>query len=142
MGIQFHPGQGVVVICDYDTGFIVPEMVKRRPAIVVCKPIEARPNLCTVIPLSTTPPDPVMPYHAEITLPFALPPPFHEAETQWVKGDMVNVVSFSRLELLRLGKDAAGKRRYLTTPVHPEILTLVQACMLEALGLGALTKSL
>jgi len=140
MGIQFHPGQGVVVICDYSSGFIVPEMVKRRPAIVICPSIKGRARLCTVVPLSTTPPDPVMDFHAEIKLPFALPPPFHESDTQWVKGDMVNAVSYDRLELLRLGKDKSGKRRYLTMPIGDDLLRIVQQCVLHSVGLSKLTK--
>ena len=134
MGIEFHPGQGTIVICDYSTGVIVPEMVKRRPVIVICKQMKNRPRLCTVIPLSTTPPDPVESYHAEIKLPFALPPPY-DAETQWVKGDMVNTVSFDRLNLIRLGKDQTGKRRYLLTPIGSELLEVVQRCLLAGVSL-------
>lgn len=139
MAIQFHPGQGVVVICDYSTGFIVPEMVKRRPAIVICPKIAGRPGLCTVVPLSTTPPDPVMPYHSEIKLPFGLPHPF-DADTQWVKGDMVAAVSFDRLDLIRLGKRPDGSRRYLITPIGEELMGVVQGCVLNGIGLQALTK--
>jgi uncharacterized protein YifN (PemK superfamily) len=134
MGIQFHPGQGTVVICDYSTGFIVPEMVKRRPVIIICKPRQRRPRLCTVIPLSTTAPNPVEDYHAEIRLPFALPAPF-DAGTQWVKGDMVNTVSFDRLNLIHLGKDKNGNRRYLRTPIGDELLGIVQRCFLAGVSL-------
>ena len=140
MTIQFHPGQGVVVICDY-TGFVAPEMVKRRPVIVICPKIRGRPRLCTVVPLSTTAPNPVMPYHLELELPFALPHPF-TAKTQWVKGDMVSAVSFERLDLLRVGKDISGKRLYQTNPVGDEILKAVHACVLNGIGLQALTKGL
>jgi uncharacterized protein YifN (PemK superfamily) len=96
--------------------------------------MKGRPGLCTVIPLSTTRPDPVQSYHAEIKLPFALPPPY-DAETQWVKGDMVNTVSFDRLNLIRLGKDQFGARRYLLTPVGPALLDVVQKCMLAGVSL-------
>jgi mRNA interferase MazF len=134
MGIQFHPGQGVVVICDYSTGFIVPEMVKRRPAIVICKQMKGRPGLCTVVPLSTTEPDPILDHHAEIELPFALPAPF-DAKTQWIKGDMINAVSFDRLNLISLGKDSSGKRRYLTTPIGDQLLEIVQRCVMKGVSL-------
>lgn len=141
MTIEFHPGQGAVVICDYREGFQEPEMVKRRPAIVLCPPISARPGLCTVVALSTTPPNKVMPYHFQIKLPFYVPPPF-DAEWHWVKGDMVNTVGFHRIDLLKLGKDRDGKRRYITTPIGPELLAEVQRCMLNGLGLTTLTKGL
>jgi mRNA interferase MazF len=134
MGVQYHPGQGAIVICDYSTGFIIPEMVKRRPVIVICKQMQGRPRLCTVVPLSTTPPDPVLRHHAEIKLPFVLPHPF-TADMQWVKGDMINAVSFDRLNLIQLGKDHSGKRRYLTTRIGPELLTIVQGCVAEGLSL-------
>jgi mRNA interferase MazF len=128
MGLRYHPGQGAVVICDYSTGFMVPEMVKRRPVIVICKQMKHRPRLCTVVPLSTTRPDPVMNYHAEIELPFTLPPPF-VAKRQWIKGDMINTVSFDRLDLVRLGKEESGARRYLTTSIGDELLAVVQRCV-------------
>ena len=53
MAIAFHPGQGVVVICDYNQGFVAPEMVKRRPAVILCPKIGIRGGLCTVVALST-----------------------------------------------------------------------------------------
>ena len=134
MGIQYHPGQGAVLICDYSTGFIVPEMVKRRPVIVICKPMKGRARLCTVVPLSTTPPMPAMRHHAEIKLPFALPHPF-SAETQWIKGDMVNTVSFDRLQLLRVGKDRLGNRLYLKPAIGSELLEVVQRCVAHGLSL-------
>ena len=59
---------------DYRQGFEPPEMVKRRLAVVVSKPIKARVGLCTIVPLSTTAPEPPMPYHYRLVLPFALPP--------------------------------------------------------------------
>ncbi|WP_292386836.1 type II toxin-antitoxin system PemK/MazF family toxin [Mesorhizobium sp.] len=129
------------MVCDYSEGFVEPEMVKRRPALVLCPRIRARAGLCTVVALSTTPPEQTMPYHCEIELPFALPPPF-DSKTVWIKGDMVNAVGFHRIDLFRLGKDAAGKRRYLMTPVGGEILLQARRCILHGLGLSMLTKEL
>jgi len=140
MPIQYHPGQGAVVVVDFDKGFQTPEMVKRRPALVICPQIATRPGLCTVVALSTTAPYLKMAYHAEIKLPFKLPPPF-DSETMWIKGDMVNTVGFHRIELIRLGKDKSGKRQYLTTPVGAELLLVAHHCLLNSLGLNALTKT-
>ena len=140
MPIQYHPGQGAVVVVDFNSGFLTPEMVKRRPAIVICPQIATRPGLCTVVALSTSPPDLKMPYHAEITLPFALPPPF-DSKTMWIKGDMVNTVGFHRIDLIRLGKDKFGNRQYLKTPVGTELLTVAHHCLLHSLGLSSLTKT-
>lgn len=141
LAISEHPAQGTIIICDFNAGFKEPEMVKRRPAIVISPKISSRYGLCTVVALSTTPPDPVMPYHCEFALPVALPPPFN-SNTMWIKGDMVNSVGFHRLDLIRLGKDCTGKRKYLYTPVSNEILKSVRRCVLHGMGLSALTKSL
>jgi mRNA interferase MazF len=141
LALQYHPGQGNVVICDFNVGFTEPEMVKRRPAIIMCPSMESRPGLCTVVALSTTPPTYPMPYHSEITLPFFLPPPY-DAKSHWVKADMINTVGFHRLNMFSLGKDITGKRRYLQTYIGDELFKEVQRCMLRAIGLAALTKSL
>lgn len=141
MAIQYHPGQGAIVIVDFDQGFRTPEMIKRRPALVICPQIATRPGLCTVVALSTTAPNLVMPYHAEIALPFTLPAPY-DSPTMWIKGDMVNTVGFHRIDLIRLGKDKSGTRQYLTTPVGKELLRTAHHCLLNSLGLSSLTKTL
>lgn len=141
VGISEHPHKGTLVICNFDGGFVEPEMVKPRPVIIISPKIVARPRLCTVVPLSTTPPDKEMPYHCEIKLPFLVPPPF-DSETHWIKGDMINSVSFDRVNLVRLGKDKNGKRRYLLDTVGDEILAKVLKCTLHGVGLSQLTKHL
>jgi uncharacterized protein YifN (PemK superfamily) len=60
----------------------------------------------------------------------------------WVKGDMVNVVGFHRLDLVRLGKDQNGQRQYLLEPLSADNIKKIRACMLSALGLSSLTNSL
>lgn len=139
MPIAEHPLAGTIVICDFNAGFRAPEMVKRRPAIVLSPKIAARPGLCTVVALSTDPPHPVMPYHKQINLDPLLPDPW-ENEGVWVKGDMINAVGFHRLDLIRLGKDRFGKRRYLLTPQSSENIKTVRRCVLAAIGLSILTK--
>lgn len=95
MSITFHPEQGTIVICDF-TGFVVPEMVKRRPAVVISPRLRTRTGLCTVVPLSTTPPAPIAPYHCKLHVTPTLPKPY-DAPYHWVKADMVYTVSFARL---------------------------------------------
>jgi uncharacterized protein YifN (PemK superfamily) len=139
MPIQRHPGKGVVMTCDYGDAFIEPEMKKRRLVIALCPGISVRHRLCTVIPLSTTPPTPVMQYHAEVDLGIDLGPKWPQ-KMRWIKGDMVNAVCFDRLDLIRLGKDRWGNRVYQTTPVSDEIIGIAQKCLLSSLGLAKLTK--
>lgn len=148
MPIAEHPLAGAIVNCDFNAGFRVPEMVKRRPVMVLSPKISGRPGLCTVVALSTEAPHPVMPYHKQINLDPPLPAPW-ENQGVWVKGDMVNAVGFHRLDLIRtcgrpggddLGKDRSGKRRYLLTPQSGETLKIVRRCVLNAIGLSTLTK--
>lgn len=142
MAIAEHPAPGTILLCNFDYGFVPPEMVKRRPVIVVSPKISLRPRLCTVIPLSTEPPQVRMPYHIELVdIAPALPEPW-DTGPNWVKGDMVYSVSFDRLDLIRYGKDRNGKRVYRYETVTDEQMKQIRTCILSALGLGALTKHL
>jgi mRNA interferase MazF len=141
MPIQYPPKKGSILRCDYTIGFTKPEMVKKRPVLILSPAIQGRPNLCTVVALSTTPPDQIMPYHMELTLPTRLPYPYHENQTMWVKGDMVNSVGFHRLDLLRYERNH-GKRTYYMHTLPSALLDHVYACVLHGLGLSYLTKHL
>ena len=134
MALVFHPAQGSLVIVKFEPGFIEPEMVKRRPCIVLSLAMKHRPKLLTVVALSTTPPKPAMPFHVEIDLPFALPMGW--SQRCWVKGDMINTVGFHRTDLIQLGKDRRGKRVYQTSGLPKETLALVQRAVLAGLGIG------
>src|SRR6056297_3706516 len=107
-------------------------MVKTRPCLVVSKRIKSRPNLVTVVPLSTTAPDPVMPYHCEIHVEVELPRRW-SAETCWVKGDMLYALSFERVDLFNLGRDESGRRRYQTETICRDTLSRVQKCILAGI---------
>lgn len=141
MAIQEHPDLGTILMCDYQTGFVEPEMVKRRQVIVISPKIAARPGLCTVVPLSLTAPDPVMQFHCQIDLPDQLPG-WMQKNDVWVKADMMAAVSLKRLDFIRLAKDKQGKRIYCHTPVSAENLKNVRAAVLASLGLAQLTKAL
>lgn len=130
MAIREHPHTGTVLLCDFSAGFREPEMVKRRPCVVISPKIGARPYLCTVVALSTDPPIPVMPYHCQIDLRPKLPEPW-ESDGVWVKGDMVNAVGFHRLDFFRLGKDTGGKRHYLYQPLSADTIKQIRSCVLR-----------
>jgi uncharacterized protein YifN (PemK superfamily) len=140
MALKFPVHQGTILLCDYNTGFQPPEMVKRRPAIVVSPRLHARPGLATIVPLSTTAPNPAQPWHCEIVLQAALPGKF-TATRMWAKADMVATLGLGRLDLFQV-RNAAGAR----VPLYPRIsateLKAVQTAMLHALGLGTLTPHL
>ncbi|MBM3084813.1 type II toxin-antitoxin system PemK/MazF family toxin [Chelatococcus daeguensis] len=139
MPLKFHPEPGTVLICDFDSGFREPEMVKRRPVVVISPRLKRRTGLVSVVPLSTTPPDPIEDYHCEVRMEPPLPKPF-DSPTAWVKADMLYTVGFQRLELVRTGRDQYGKRKYLTPVLAPAELARIQHCVLVALGLSGLTK--
>ena len=141
MPIREHPDRGSIVVCDFSSGFQNPEMDKTRPVVVLTPKIKARPGLCTIVSLSTTPPDPEMPYHAQIDISPELPGPF-QSHGLWIKGDMVNAVAFHRLNLIRCGKDKNGVRKYYYNTISDNQLRLLQKCVLHGMGMSSLTKHL
>ena len=132
MPIISHPPQGSIVTVDYDKGFKVPEMVKRRLAVVLSPNIRARVNLITVVPLSLTPPEPILPFHKQIDIPFELPKHWSKGN-RWIKGDMINAVGFHRVDLLCLGKDRQGKRIYQLEVLPEAMFNDVKICVLHGM---------
>ncbi len=140
MALPYPPKPGTIVICDYSHGFIAPEMVKRRPSVVISPPLRHRGDLCTVVPLSGTKPDPVRPYHYYFEFDNPLPPPYNKPG-QWVKGDMLYTVSFKRLHLPFINK-LSGTRAYDIRVLEKDIFADIQKCVLCGLGMNCLTKHL
>lgn len=133
MTVKFHPEPGTIVRVDLSEGFRPPEMVKRRPCIVLSPPIRGRNQMCTIVPLSTTDPDPVHMHHLKIRLDPPLPPPYDSPE-MWVKGDIVLTVAFHRLRLLFTNK-SNGKRDYDVRVLDAETFERVRHCVRHGLGL-------
>ncbi|MDX8383863.1 MAG: type II toxin-antitoxin system PemK/MazF family toxin [Ghiorsea sp.] len=140
MALNYHPEQGTIVICDFK-GFVQPEMVKRRPAVVVSPRLRSRGKLCVIVPLSTTPPSRVRPYHYKLHVDPVLPKPY-SAKFHWVKADMVYTVSFDRLSLPFEGKDKSGRRSYDVRVIDDADMLKIQEAMLHGLGLTKLTDYL
>ena len=84
-------------MCDF-RGFVAPEMVKTRPVVVISPNHMHRPGLITVVPLSTTPPNPVEAYHYCLK---GNPVP-GSYDVVWAKCDMVVTIRIERLERIRL----------------------------------------
>ena len=137
MAIHSHPEIGTIVICDFK-GFVPPEMVKRRPALVVSPRLRRRGKLCTIVPLSTSVPPDVAAYHFKLHVDPPLPPPY-DSSFHWVKADMLYTVSFDRLDLPFNGKDPSGKRIYDVRVIDKADLIKIQECILHGLGLSGLT---
>lgn len=141
MPLVYHPKTGTIVICDYNTGFLPAEMAKRRLALVVSPEFKKRNGLCTIVPFSTTEPNPIMPYHYLLCLNPTLPPPYNSTH-QWVKADMLATVSFKRLTLPFAGKGPDGKRQYIKHVIRGHDFESIQRCILNAIGLNSLTQFL
>ena len=141
MAITYHPKPGDILICDYDTGFRTPEMVKRRCCIVITPRLRRRDGLCTVVPLSTTPPAPPQDYHCEVEFERELPRPW-EGACKWAKCDMLATVGYHRLSPIGVGRGPDGKRRYIYPRISLDQLKEVRRAVLCALALGELTQHL
>ncbi|MDU8942816.1 type II toxin-antitoxin system PemK/MazF family toxin [Ovoidimarina sediminis] len=141
VALTYHPSRGSIVTVRFEPGFVPPEMVKRRLAVVLSPAIRNRPGLCTVVPLSTTDPEEgkVMPYHYKFRAGFEMPKEWGDIE-RWVKGDMVCTVGWHRVDLLRLGKRLDGSRIYQKSTISDADFAQVQRCVLHGLGLSTLTK--
>lgn len=139
LAITYHPPRGAIVRANFNQGFKVPEMVKPRLCVVVSPQIEARPGLCTVVPLSTSEPKVIQAYHYKFEIPFVMPKDWGN-QPRWAKCDMICAVGFHRLDLLRLGKDDRGRRRYQTNVLSNRHLEEICNCILASLGLPPLTK--
>jgi len=133
MTVVCHPTPGTIVRVDLGEGFRPPEMVKRRPAIVLSPPIPGRPLLCTIVPLSTTSPDPQLPHHLQLRFDPPLPYPYN-SPTSWVKGDIVLTVAFHRLRLL-VSRTPEGRRVYDVRTLDAKTFARVRQCVRAGLGL-------
>ncbi|MSP87809.1 MAG: hypothetical protein EXQ92_03200 [Alphaproteobacteria bacterium] len=130
MPIQFVPEPGMVLLCDYDTGFRPPEMVKLRHCIVTSSKFQNKQGLCIVVPVSSVEPKPFLAYHflfGANAYPFFKPDRSH-----WAKCDLISHVGFARLDRLLLN----GQRA--TPKISDAHLTGVRHCVLSAAGLHAL----
>jgi uncharacterized protein YifN (PemK superfamily) len=133
MPLPYQPKLRAVLLCDF-SGYIEPEIVKRRP-VVVLKAHKTNSKLVVVVPLSTTRPNPVENHHYRL-----LQNPLLSADGAsevWAKCDIVAVVSTERLDLMRSGRGRPdGKREYLNLQIGPEQFEAIRQCVIAGLGLG------
>ena len=135
---MYYPREGEIVFCDYK-GFVAPEMIKPRPVVIVSPRLRRRGDLVSVIPLSTTAPEPVEDYHCQINLTVALPEPF-DSPVMWAKCDMISTVALSRLDRFKNARRPHGAARTWTTGrVSAEQLAQIKRAMLCGLGFSSLT---
>ncbi len=134
MGIKYPVGIGTVLLCNYDLGgFRPPEMVKRRPAIVISPRLPFRDGLCTVVPISGDQPSHDVDYVVRLEFDPPLPDPF-SYKVVWAKCDMLATVGFERLDLFRTERDQEGKRRFFSRKLSDSDFQRVKQGVLCALG--------
>lgn len=125
MTLKFTPKPGCVLFCDF-RGYIAPEMIKKRPVVVISPAHLRRPGLFTVVPLSTTAPNPVCEYHYKLR---GNPMPWRENVEMWAKCDMVATVCFERLDRFRVSRG-----NYKTGAVGMDQVKAIRRAAMAALG--------
>ncbi|HEX3655335.1 MAG TPA: type II toxin-antitoxin system PemK/MazF family toxin [Pirellulales bacterium] len=131
MAITFHPQRGTLLMCDFNTGFLPPEMVKKRPVVVLSSKHRC---LAVVIPLSATEPNPLEPCHHEMS-PDSFPTSMRGVR-RWAKCDMIAHVAFRRLDRVMDGKDPkTGKRIYVAPTISDVDLSAIEQAVRHVLGL-------
>jgi len=134
VALLHHPKVGDVLMCRFPECLRAPEMIKTRPVIVVTREHKGRRRLCTVVPVSTTQPDPMLSHHVELeesALPRALRGTGH-----WVKCDMIYTLCIDRLDRIRSGKDrTTGKRLYETARIGADDMRKIRYAIRSALSL-------
>lgn len=141
MAITFHPRPGQILICNFTKGFKEPELVKRRPVVVLTPSMKGRGGVVTVAGLSSVKPEPVLNFHC--VLPKSCLPMLGEYQDQetWVKGDMIYAVGFHRLDLIMLGtRKPDGKRNYFNDRLSRERMREIYGCVLHGLNFPTLVE--
>lgn len=133
MGLRFQPKVGSVLMCNFN-GFVVPEIVKIRPVVVIARNRQNR-QLVTVVPISTTEPTPIRNYHYEL---FDNPIPGNEHRRCWVKCDMVVTVSTDRLD--RIKTKCWDGRNYIVPVLSDAEMSEIRCGLLHGIGFSYLVK--
>lgn len=131
MSLLFQPQVGAVLMCSFD-GFVEPEMVKRRPVVVIARN-RGNNKLVTIVPLSTTEPDEMADHHYKLPIN---PVPASQGKTCWAKCDMMTTVSIDRMDRLK------DKGVRVIPKVTARDLQEIRLGVVNALDLKAVMKQL
>lgn len=129
MPIQHNPRPGDLLQCDftYRANPRDPEMDKARPIIVVARPTN---GLCIVVPLSTSRPRDVKPWHREMDHSRW---PKNLWNPCWAKCDVILTVADWRLDRY-FRVDQYGNRKYLPFSASKEDFEAIREGVRAALG--------
>lgn len=132
MTLPYFPKRGEVLVCDLDTGFQPPEMVKKRPVVVVSTKQSHGRKLCTVVPFSTTETVPPSAWHHP--LPHVIIPGWKASGPIWAKCDLLVTVGFARLNKPYVKTRSHG-RSYVEVVLAPQDMAAIDACLRAYLSL-------
>lgn len=131
MALPYLPSQGEILVCDFDDSAIGAEMIKRRPVVVVSKHEAHRGKLCTVVALSTTPPNPVESWHHN--MPHLRVTGWVADEGVWAKCNMLSTVSLERLN--KPYRRHKSGRQYISHSMSPDDMAAILKCIKSYLRL-------
>jgi len=120
MPLAFVPDQGQILMCDFTTGFMRPEMQKIRHCVVVSP--KRHIGTCLIVPLSLDRPDIIENWHYRI--PQNVYPCMAQNADIWAKGNMLTHAAFNRLD--RPLENQAHVRRLLQ-PAHLKAILITVA---------------
>jgi uncharacterized protein YifN (PemK superfamily) len=151
MAITYKPKRGQVLICDFQEaksrrnsqvlqrpggpesgqkrdlrGFVPPEMIKKRPVVVLANRSK---YLCVLVPLSNSEPNPVCRWHHQ--LPDLKIPGWSET-ISWAKCDLIYTVCWDRLFPLKL---KGTPRNYIQIFLERSDFEAIHKCVLEAIAI-------
>lgn len=129
MSIHHNPTPGDLLQCDFTmcANPRPPEIDKARPVIVIARPTN---GLCIVVPLSTSQPRDVMPWHYEMD--HTLWPPNLQNRC-WAKCDIILTVADWRLDRF-YRRDQYGRRKYLPFSATEADFKAIRLAVRSALG--------
>ena len=140
-GLYSVPDRGRIIVVNFDLGggVILPEMRKsRRPCLVIQNNKLHRGQLVTVIPLSTTAPHRVMPYHHKMDHRSfrGWPMDWGGQDTpRWAKCDYIATISLQRcVDPYRCL--AFERRQYVKVRAIDADIDAVEKAVLWALGIN------
>lgn len=106
-------------------------MVKPRPVVVISPKLPYRGEIVTIVPISLTPPNHVLPFVVRLSKNYH--PKEDDTLPCWAKCDMVLNLSRARLDSFKV-----GRRKWFTPDMSEQDLQAVRQGVLYGLGFGSL----
>ncbi len=133
MKLPFHPRPGDILICDYSMGgFRSPEMTKKRLSVVISPKLKRRDDLASVIPLSTSAPEPVETWHVRVDI--SPPDPWGDIP-RWGKCDMIATVGYDRLMRPYYRHPVSNARLFWQHTLSADKIVELRVAVATALGI-------